>query len=115
MITITNGKSEDRGIRTFTISGHSGYGQEGQDIICAAVSALGQTAIAALEELTDVDIEYEIDDDKAYLHCKVILPDDVEDREYIKAQTIIDSFELGCRYTRDSTKKEYIRIKDTII
>lgn len=38
------------------IRGHSGYAPPGQDIVCAAVSALTDTLAASLEELTaDVD------------------------------------------------------------
>lgn len=35
-----------------TISGHAGYAPAGHDIVCAAVSALVQTFIASVEELT---------------------------------------------------------------
>lgn len=35
-----------------TISGHAGYATIGNDIVCAAVSALVQTFIASVEELT---------------------------------------------------------------
>lgn len=33
-----------------TINGHAGYAPNGQDIVCAAVSALVQTFIASVEE-----------------------------------------------------------------
>ena len=39
---------EDR----LTITGHAGYAIIGHDIVCAAVSALVQTFIASVEELT---------------------------------------------------------------
>lgn len=35
-----------------TIVGHAGYAPHGQDIVCAAVSALVQTFAASVEELT---------------------------------------------------------------
>lgn len=35
-----------------SIRGHAGYAPHGQDIVCAAVSALVQTFIASVEELT---------------------------------------------------------------
>jgi uncharacterized protein YsxB (DUF464 family) len=40
-----------------TIDGHAGYAPAGQDIVCAAVSALVQTFIASVEELTTDKIE----------------------------------------------------------
>ena len=40
-----------------TIQGHAGYAPIGQDIVCAAVSALVQTFIASIDELTTDKIE----------------------------------------------------------
>lgn len=40
-----------------TITGHAGYAPHGQDIVCAAVSALVQTFIASVEELTHDEIK----------------------------------------------------------
>lgn len=54
MITIT--RYQDG----FTITGHAGAGPPGSDIICSAVSALFQTLIRSIEELTDDQIEYDI-------------------------------------------------------
>ena len=36
------------------ISGHSGYGEEGSDIVCAAVSILGCTCVNALESVCGI-------------------------------------------------------------
>ena len=36
-----------------TVDGHSGYAEQGKDIVCAAVSVLAQTLAFSLEELTD--------------------------------------------------------------
>lgn len=36
------------GICAFSMKGHSGYGEEGTDIVCAAVSAIAQYVIEAL-------------------------------------------------------------------
>jgi uncharacterized protein YsxB (DUF464 family) len=38
-----------------TISGHAGYAPIGQDIVCAAFSAVLQTFVASAEELTHDD------------------------------------------------------------
>ena len=40
----------------FRISGHSGAGTEGNDVVCAAVSAIAYTTLGSLEELAGVDI-----------------------------------------------------------
>lgn len=42
------------------ISGHAGYAEAGKDIVCAGVTALTQTLIRSMEDLTRDEIEYEI-------------------------------------------------------
>ena len=39
----------------FTVVGHTGYAPEGEDIVCAGVSALSQTAVNALEAVAGVE------------------------------------------------------------
>ena len=49
-----------RGTDRITIKGHAGYADAGNDIVCAAVSALAQTLIRCIEDLTETKIEYDI-------------------------------------------------------
>ncbi len=115
MITVVIGGSEDGRIRGFEISGHSGYAENGKDIICAAISILGQTTIASIIELTDLKVEYEIDEGKASLKCRVYLLEARDNKDHIKASAILDSFVIGCRNTAGSYGKKYIKIRNTII
>jgi len=39
----------------FTTSGHSGFSNQGQDIVCAAISAITQTAILGLLEVANIE------------------------------------------------------------
>lgn len=52
MVTVTRRKD---GI---SIKGHANYAKPGKDIVCAGVSALVQTLIQSVEELTADQIEY---------------------------------------------------------
>ncbi len=45
---------EPAGFTGCRISGHSGYGEAGEDIVCAAVSILGCTCVNALESVCGV-------------------------------------------------------------
>ena len=47
----------------FLSKGHAGYAEEGQDIVCAAVSALIITTVNSLEKFTEEQIEAEADED----------------------------------------------------
>lgn len=43
---------------SITVCGHAGYAERGQDIVCSAVSALWQTLVLSLHELTETEIEH---------------------------------------------------------
>lgn len=47
---------EDR----ITVSGHAGFAEAGKDIVCAGVTALIQTLIKSITDLTEDKIEYEM-------------------------------------------------------
>ena len=57
----------------FSASGHSGYAEEGSDIVCAAVSALTITCVNSLEALLGVQPQIEGGED-GRLKCLVTLP-----------------------------------------
>jgi uncharacterized protein YsxB (DUF464 family) len=53
MIKISIYQNEEAVITGFKLSGHAGYADHGQDIVCAAVSALVFNAINSIEQFTD--------------------------------------------------------------
>lgn len=55
---------EDR-ITGFCVSGHSGYGEEGTDIVCAAVSSAVQMAEATLNDVLGVRAKTRVNADEA--------------------------------------------------
>lgn len=48
--------------------GHTGYAEAGEDIVCAAVSAVLQGAVLGILEVAKAKAEYRTDDDKGELH-----------------------------------------------
>ena len=56
-------------IQGFRVTGHAGYAEHGQDVVCAAISALAQTAVIALERLTDCEVTAQIRE--GHLECTV--------------------------------------------
>ena len=52
------------------ISGHAGYAEPGKDIVCAGVTALTQTLIQSIDDLTDDEIEYRMSPGKAEIEYK---------------------------------------------
>lgn len=110
MITVKLERASSGFIQRFTISGHSGYAEHGSDIICAAISILGQTAIGALQDLAHLKVDYLILETEGYLQCTVPDPDDMASGQYQVANTIMDTLELGCRQVSESYGKRYVKI-----
>lgn len=71
-----------------TIFGHAGYSEAGQDIVCAAISALTQVLIASVEELTTDKIQSDIAAGNTVIQYR-----DLSGR----GQLLIDSFFLGVK------------------
>lgn len=69
-----------------TVNGHAGHAEPGNDIVCAAVSALTETLIRSLEDLTEDKIEYELSPGRA----------DVSFRNLSDSgKLLVDSFFIG--------------------
>ena len=47
---------KDGSIWKFSVCGHSGYGEEGTDIVCAAVSSVLWTTVNGLESVLCIDV-----------------------------------------------------------
>ena len=92
-VTIT-----DRGL---TVDGHAGYAKTGNDIICAAVSALTQGLIHSLSALTDDEISYEI----ASGHVDIRYENLSE-----KGKLLIDSFFIAISDIQLTYGNEYVKI-----
>lgn len=56
-------------ITAFLVTGHGGYGGDGEDVVCAAVSALVLNAVNSCEKLLGVALN--ADDDGDVLSCTV--------------------------------------------
>jgi uncharacterized protein YsxB (DUF464 family) len=78
-----------------SIKGHAGYAPHGQDIVCAAVSALVQTFIVSVDELTSDRIKV--------THNEQGQIQTIQYRNLSKdAQLLVDSFFIGIRMIADA-------------
>lgn len=55
-------ESDETAYSKISTEGHSGYSEEGSDIICAAVSGTAELVVNILEQF-DIDFSLEIDED----------------------------------------------------
>lgn len=84
-----------------TVDGHAGYAKTGNDIICAAVSALAQGLIHSLDALTDDTISYRLVDGHIDINYR-----DLSER----GKLLIDSFFLAVSDIQLTYGKEYVKI-----
>ena len=95
-------------ITGFVVSGHSGYAEEGSDIICSAISTLAQSVCVGLENVLNLKPEIKIDVNNAYLSC--FINKNVQDE---KVQTLFNTFEqtLNLLLLGDKKFKRYIKLE----
>lgn len=88
----------------FTLSGHAGYANSGQDIVCAAISALVLNGINSCEKL--LDIQLPVDDDGNVLSCEI--PASL--RRHDEVQLLLHSMVFGVEQTVEAYPK-YARLR----
>ncbi len=83
------------------VRGHANYAETGKDIVCAGVTALIQTLIKSIGDLTEDKIEYEISPGRADIHYG-----DLSEA----GKLLIDSFFIGVCAIADEFP-DHIRIE----
>lgn len=82
------------------VKGHANYAVSGSDIVCAGITALAQTLIKSIKDLTDDKIEYEISPGRVDIKYGNLSE---------KSKTLVDSFFIGiCMIAEEFP--EYVRI-----
>ena len=79
-------------ITGFSIKGHSGYAEEGSDIVCAGISALVITIENALCQLVKLS-PVERGGEDGFL--EVILPEKMTDKQMQDAQLLLSTLHIG--------------------
>ncbi len=102
MITITV-KKRNGNYLEFVSKGHAGYAEEGQDIVCAAVSVLVINTVNSLETFTDD--QFEVQEDDGYVSFHFTAP--VTER----GKLLMDSLILGLTEIEHSYNNRYLTVK----
>ncbi len=72
------------------VSGHTGYADIGEDIVCASVSSVLFMTLNGIEKVLNIKFGYHTDDALA----EFVLPDDLDDDEIIKINILLESMSL---------------------
>ena len=70
-------------ITGFTVSGHSGYAEAGQDIVCAAISAVVTMAEATINDVCGAKAKVRVKDEDA--RVTLTLPASCDEEETVQA------------------------------
>lgn len=106
MIRINILRDNDGFIWQFTIRGHSEFGQYGEDIVCAGVSAVAYTAVGALAELAGIKNYIE---KEGYMKCKI--PTDVEENLKPCIRIILETMVIGLKQI-ENEYRDYVVIEE---
>ena len=74
---------EDGRITGFTVSGHSGYAEAGQDIVCAAISAVVAMVEATVNDVCGAKAKVRVKEDDARI--TLTLPTSCDEEESVQA------------------------------
>ena len=75
--------TEDDRITGFTVSGHSGYAEAGQDIVCAAISADVTMAEATINDVCGAKAKVRVKEDDARI--TLTLPASCDEEDAVQA------------------------------
>ena len=73
--------------------GHTNYGEKGEDIVCASLSSIVQTAVLGLLMIVMVELKMKRDDEAGYL--KFTLPEKLNAEQDLQACAILDTMLCG--------------------
>ena len=105
MIQVTILRDRDKTIRGIEMDGHAGYGEYGQDILCAAVSALALNMANSVEQFTDDSYEGSAGEEGGRFSFS--FPDEISS----ESQLLLNSLILGLTAIRDEYGAEYINFR----
>ena len=75
------------------ISGHTSYGVDGEDIVCAGISCISQTALLGIFNVAQVNAIYSIDEESGHLYLE--LPEGISQKEQEVCNIILQTALLG--------------------
>ncbi|NJP40993.1 ribosomal-processing cysteine protease Prp [Oscillospiraceae bacterium HV4-5-C5C] len=103
-------RDDQRQIRRIEARGHADYAPNGEDIICAAVTAVLTTCISALTDLAGIEPVTKVLEGDILLE----LPDleSLSRQQQTQVDTIMSVAALGCKQIEFSYGQRYVSVKD---
>lgn len=106
MTTVTVYKANTGKIKGFKVSGHTGFGEQGSDILCAGISTLVGACHLGLSKVLGLDPSFKIDEDKGYFELNL----SKSQLENVCAQVLLKTFKDAAEELALNNKK-FINLK----
>ena len=98
-------KKKGSNIVAFSIKGHAGFAESGEDIVCSAISVLSQSILIGIEEVLNIKADYEIQDGFLNLDLSENNKEDIE-----KCQVLLKTMEKSLESIKVAYGK-YIKLE----
>ena len=101
-------------VRGFRYSGHADFGEHGEDIVCAAVSAIAQTTVLGL--MRHLDVPVDVKQKPGLLECRLAGGSRAaqEAAENPAVQALFETMVLGVREV-EKQYPEHVRLRSKAI
>lgn len=116
MISISIVRDKEGFIWEYTVEGHAGAGEPGNDIVCAAVSAIAYTGVNALEEIAGIKLTSKkgpkvLTEKSGFMKC--VIPIDIAEDKKNTVRIILETTVVGFKQIKCTPLyKKYIAILD---
>ena len=100
---VTFWKRPDGALIGYSADGHSGYAEEGADIVCAAISALTQSTLNGLKNVLKAPVMFDQDDGGAFMEA--MLTPEATEAQIQQAQLLLVTLLEGLQ----AIQREYPR------
>ncbi len=109
MIQVVIQRNQRGKITAFQINGHAGYGEPGEDIVCAAVSAISIGMVNAVEAVLGIRLPAEVKEDGS-LRCR--LPLIADEATCGKVQLLLEAM-VAALQSVEAEYGQYVQIRTT--
>lgn len=85
------------------VNGHTGYAVAGEDVVCAALSAVLQGAVLGVMQVAKARVEYRVDDDKGQMKFALVAGQDqqiLHDAEVILRSALVAVKDIAEGYSQ---------------
>lgn len=106
MLKVSVGRDKAGRTQSISVKGHAGYAEAGEDIVCAAVTAIMTTTITGMTDILDLEPESIVEEG----HISLTLEYPEDEALAGQAQLLLETCALGLRQL-ELSYQDYIVIK----